>query len=654
MSIISIYNGYEWVEIGKNGYSPVLGVDYWTEDDQKTILNKIKKSLPVIKDGKDGSPDTPEQVVEKVNKSKNKIKSSQVEGLTESFNNLSKSVTMGGVQAPILDVYNAGTLVKTRVTKINFSSGATVASDTVNVAVGGGSSSPLTTKGDVYVYSTTNDRLPVGTDGQVLSSDSTQATGLKWIALAGGGDMVLAASQIVTGLKTFLDGTIGLRNVANTFTGLFTNTITAARTWTWPDKSGTVAMTSDVVITTQDEGGTLSSTVNTINFVGAGVTASGAGATTTVTIPGGGTVPTGTGFTHITAGAQDGAAKLVDTTDINNSQVTLAKIANIGTDTILGRATAASGVVEELTALPFAFTGDVTRPIDSNVQTIANSAVTLAKQADVATSTVFYRKTAGSGAPEVNTLATLKTDLGLTGTNSGDQTTIVGITGTLAQFNTAITDADIVPTSTTISTTAPLSGGGDLSANRTITTSMNTNKLIGRGTAAVGVMEEITLGTNLSFSGTTLNAASGGSSPLTTKGDLYTFDTVNQRLPVGSNNQVLVADSTQATGLKWATNSGAGITRTVTNISTNTTASSTAATDYVYNVNGNVTLTMPTAVGNTNRYTIRNAGIGIVNIVFNGNELCNGQNIISITPASTTINNTSLDLISDGTNWGLY
>lgn len=77
--------------------------------------------------------------------------------------------------------------------------------------------------------------------------------------------------------------------------------------------------------------------------------------------------------------------------------------------------------------------------------TIANSAVTLAKMADVATATVFYRKTAAAGAPEVQTLATLKTDLGLTGTNSGDQTSIVGISGTLAQFNTAITDADIQP-----------------------------------------------------------------------------------------------------------------------------------------------------------------------------------------------------------------
>lgn len=54
--------------------------------------------------------------------------------------------------------------------------------------------------------------------------------------------------------------------------------------------------------------------------------------------------------------------------------------------------------------------------------------------------------------------------------------------------------------------TAGLISGGPITTTGTITTSMNTNKLVGRGTAGVGVMEEITLGTNLSLSGTTLNA----------------------------------------------------------------------------------------------------------------------------------------------------
>jgi hypothetical protein len=78
-------------------------------------------------------------------------------------------------------------------------------------------------------------------------------------------------------------------------------------------------------------------------------------------------------------------------------------------------------------------TGDVTGSgTGSFAATIGANKVTLAQMAQVATGTVFYRKTAATGNPEVQTLATLKTDLGLTGTNSGDQTiTLTGdVTGT--------------------------------------------------------------------------------------------------------------------------------------------------------------------------------------------------------------------------------
>lgn len=47
--------------------------------------------------------------------------------------------------------------------------------------------------------------------------------------------------------------------------------------------------------------------------------------------------------------------------------------------------------------------------------------------------------------------------------------------------------------------------------------------------------------------------AADSTSPLTTKGDLYGFSTLDARIPIGTNNQVLTADSTQALGLKWAT-----------------------------------------------------------------------------------------------------
>lgn len=50
----------------------------------------------------------------------------------------------------------------------------------------------------------------------------------------------------------------------------------------------------------------------------------------------------------------------------------------------------------------------------------------------------------------------------------------------------------------------------------------------------------------------------GAASPLTTKGDLYTFTTLDARLPVGADTQCLVADSAAAFGIKWGSCAAAG------------------------------------------------------------------------------------------------
>lgn len=126
---------------------------------------------------------------------------------------------------------------------------------------------------------------------------------------------------------------------------------------------------------------------------------------------------------------------------------------NAGTATALQTSRNFSIAGSGITAASVGFDGTANVVLAASVD---SGHITLARMADVATSTVFYRKTAGTGAPEVQTLATLKTDLGLSGTNTGDQTSIVGITGTLAQFDTACTDANFLSVAAAAAAYQPL------------------------------------------------------------------------------------------------------------------------------------------------------------------------------------------------------
>ena len=88
-----------------------------------------------------------------------------------------------------------------------------------------------------------------------------------------GGDMILAAAQTNSGIKTFLDTTMKLRNVANTFDGYFVNTNTADRIYTLQDAAGTLAFLSDITDSIYTGSGTVPTTVtatitDTLNFTG--------------------------------------------------------------------------------------------------------------------------------------------------------------------------------------------------------------------------------------------------------------------------------------------------------------------------------------------------------------------------------------------------
>jgi hypothetical protein len=105
--------------------------------------------------------------------------------------------------------------------------------------------------------------------------------------------------------------------------------------------------------------------------------------------------------------------------------------------------------------------------------------------------------------------------------------------------------------------------------------------------------------------GTLSDVGSGnGTSPLTTKGDLYSHSTADARLPVGTDGQCLVADSTQTLGLKWDAcgNGTSGLTAVVSALSSDVTMTtagtwydgpSVALTAGTWDLHGKVTVEPP-------------------------------------------------------------
>lgn len=126
------------------------------------------------------------------------------------------------------DSNTASSIVK-RDASGNFTAGTVTANLVGNVAgTLTGNVATLTTKGDLLSSDgTANTRLAVGTDGQILSADSTQPSGLKWTAnLAGAATDANVASAIVKrdASGNFAAGTITAASFVGTLTGTATNT----------------------------------------------------------------------------------------------------------------------------------------------------------------------------------------------------------------------------------------------------------------------------------------------------------------------------------------------------------------------------------------------------------------------------------------------
>jgi hypothetical protein len=359
--------------------------------------------------------------------------------------------------------------------------------------------SPNTTKGDLAVHNGTNNiRLPAGANDYVLQADSTQASGLKWSALP---SAPVDSSYAAKGLVQFL----------------------------------TDAATSGI---------TVASGVANVN--------------------------TGTGANQIVK--LDGTSKLPA---VDGSALTNLNVGNMATGTLpIARGGTNSGSALTNGKVMVSSAGAIVEGVASNTAKTANTFVMRDGSGNIAGALGTYDQLALNGSVSgIVNLVSPATTANWTMTLPSSAGTNGYVLSTNGSGVTSWVAAGGAGTVTNITAGTGLNVGAGPNGSITSTGTLNidvgtgANQIVQLTAASKYPAVDGSLITNLNPAAlsSALPIANGGTgqtaktaaydalSPNTAKGDLTVHNgTNNIRVPAGTNNYVLQADSAQASGLKWA------------------------------------------------------------------------------------------------------
>lgn len=124
--------------------------------------------------------------------------------------------------------------------------------------------SPLTTKGDLYGYTSTNARVPIGTDGYVLTADAASTPGLKWAAPLG----ATATVDVFSGTGSQTAFTLSIAPVSVNNTEVYISGV-------YQQKATYSVSSTTLTFTTAPPSGTSNIEVNTGNNLSIGTPSNG-------------------------------------------------------------------------------------------------------------------------------------------------------------------------------------------------------------------------------------------------------------------------------------------------------------------------------------------------------------------------------------------